>query len=141
MEQKLDIPGVGRWASKSVFSIPLDPNSGPSIVESPGLILIERTPLGDVEDPIEWFAFIRISISSVLCMCIFVRKYRVLDDCARLRDIVDALRSNLKRLRYLPILLVVSWSESEVDDEFLDFAEMVRDGELLIPPSLKLRPA
>ncbi len=125
LDRKLDVPGAGQWVSKVVFSIPLDSRpQQPELPESPGLILFERTPLGDIDDPIER------SVPRGLAICTssdrnLTRKYRVLDDCSRLRDIVDTLRSGTDMHRYLPVLLVVSWSDPKLDDEYLDFTEMV----------------
>ena len=58
------------------------------------------------------------------------RKYRILDDCARLRDIVGALSS---KRRYAPSLLVLRWANEERQDKDKDqvgvndgFMDMVR---------------
>ena len=52
------------------------------------------------------------------------RKYRILDDCSRLRDIIKALP--VKR-RYIPSLLIISWSEGEESHSSSDFFDMVGD--------------
>lgn len=125
LDRKLDVPGAGQWVSKVVFSIPLDSKPEASTSpESPGLILFERTPLGDIDDPIERSVICGLAICSP-SDGLSIRKYRVLDDCSRLRDIVDTLRSGADRHQYLPVLLVVSWSDPKLDDEYLDFSEMV----------------
>jgi hypothetical protein len=50
------------------------------------------------------------------------RKYRVLDDCARLRDIIQALP--VKR-HFVPSLLVVTWTETDPPELEHDFQDMV----------------
>jgi len=93
LERKFDIPVSGSWASDSIFAIPLSPEvlSGSTVSGSPGVIVFECTPLGDVADNLE-------------------KKYRILDDCSRLRDIIKALPATR---RFIPSLLVISWTEEE----------------------------
>ncbi|KAH9896060.1 SAC3/GANP/Nin1/mts3/eIF-3 p25 family-domain-containing protein [Cubamyces lactineus] len=113
LEHKFDVPASGHWVSENVFCIPaFDPpvqHQG-----SPGLIVFERSPLEGVDDEIE-------------------RKYRVIDDCARLRDILET-RLPPDQEHYTPCLLVINWSEKEDDVNTRDFVEMtqkaVRDGAL-----------
>jgi hypothetical protein len=52
------------------------------------------------------------------------RKYRVLEDCARLREIIEVFPSNR---HYVPSLLCISWSESEPAVS-KDFDDMVSAG-------------
>ena len=53
IQHKLDVPESGEWFSKNVFSIPVVPKSrNPPSPGSPGLIIFERTPLGDLNDDI-----------------------------------------------------------------------------------------
>jgi hypothetical protein len=52
------------------------------------------------------------------------RKYRVLDDCARLREIATRLDSEPK-LRYTPALLLVTWADIDGPDAAPDFEDMV----------------
>ncbi|TFK81944.1 hypothetical protein K466DRAFT_590907 [Polyporus arcularius HHB13444] len=110
LEHKFDVPSSGRWISETVFSIPAFKE--PQAEDSPGLIVFERTPVEGVDDEIE-------------------KKYRVLDDCARLRDIINALPPAEER-RYDPCLLVINWSEVEDSEKTRDLVEMthqlVRDG-------------
>ncbi|KAI0327861.1 hypothetical protein GY45DRAFT_1436605 [Cubamyces sp. BRFM 1775] len=113
LEHKFDVPASGHWVSENVFCIP----AFDTPVEqqgSPGLIVFERSPLEGVDDEIE-------------------RKYRVIDDCARLRDII-ATRLPPDQERYTPCLLVINWTEKEDDANTKDFVEMthkaVRDGTL-----------
>lgn len=54
------------------------------------------------------------------------RKYRILDDCSRLRDIVEILRSQPK-FRFVPALLIVTWSDENEIDVAPDFEDMVSD--------------
>ncbi|KAI0260588.1 SAC3/GANP/Nin1/mts3/eIF-3 p25 family-domain-containing protein [Gloeopeniophorella convolvens] len=67
VEKKFDVPGSGAWASEHVFAIPLAPDAES---RSPGLVVFECTTLHGVDDEIE-------------------KKFRVLDDCARLREIIE----------------------------------------------------
>ncbi|KAF9484566.1 hypothetical protein BDN70DRAFT_872349 [Pholiota conissans] len=103
LERKFDVPASGSWVSEAVFSIPLSSAGGPSSVGYPGLIVFERTPLGDVNDELE-------------------RKYRVLDDCSRLREIVKSLSP---KRHFVPSLLVISWGEQDEVSKTSDFTTMV----------------
>lgn len=57
------------------------------------------------------------------------RKYRILDDCSRLRDILETLPS---RRHFVPSIITVSWAER--DDVSVDFntmlSKLVNDGVL-----------
>ncbi|KAI0820885.1 SAC3/GANP/Nin1/mts3/eIF-3 p25 family-domain-containing protein [Trametes gibbosa] len=112
LEHKFDVPASGHWVSENVFCIPAF--EAPEDQGSPGLIVFERSPLEGVDDEIE-------------------RKYRVLDDCARLRDILET-RPPPDEEHFVPCLLVVNWSEKEDDENTQDFVDMtrkaVRDGSL-----------
>ena len=48
-----------------------------------------------------------------------------MDDCSRLREIVDDLRAQPKK-RFVPALLSVAWSDVEHPDVSPDFTNMVR---------------
>ncbi|KAI0660057.1 SAC3/GANP/Nin1/mts3/eIF-3 p25 family-domain-containing protein [Cubamyces menziesii] len=113
LEHKFDVPASGHWVSENVFCIPAF-DSPVRQQGFPGLIVFERSPLEGVDDEIE-------------------RKYRVIDDCARLRDILET-RLPPDQERYTPCLLVINWSEKEDDANTRDFVEMthkaVRDGTL-----------
>ena len=52
------------------------------------------------------------------------RKYRVLDDCARLRDVINAFPPEDQR-HYIPCLLVINWSEDEDTAKTMDLIDMV----------------
>ncbi|KAI0942263.1 hypothetical protein AcW1_002940 [Taiwanofungus camphoratus] len=107
LQHKFDVPASGNWISENVFSIPVVSEvQGPPLQGSPGFIIFERTPLEGIGDDIE-------------------RKYRILDDCARLRDVVQRFPSK-EELRFLPSLLVINWVEevpSEKEDAY-EFANM-----------------
>ncbi|OBZ73300.1 hypothetical protein A0H81_07190 [Grifola frondosa] len=72
------------------------------------------------------------------------RKYRILDDCSRLRDIVQCLPPD-EKLHFVPCLVIVNWVEDDKNEKTRDFDEMLakllRDGiikQILvfnIPPS------
>ncbi|KAL0947963.1 hypothetical protein HGRIS_010589 [Hohenbuehelia grisea] len=91
LERKFDVPASGRWESETVFSIPLNNDEGASVPGHPGLIVLECSPLEGIKDELE-------------------RKYRILDDCGRLRDLVNALPA---RRYFVPSLLVLSWSDNQ----------------------------
>ena len=58
------------------------------------------------------------------------RKYRVLDDCARLRDIIDTLPA---RRHFVPCLLTISWVHTErkdASDLYHMISRMVGEGVL-----------
>ncbi|KAF8063426.1 SAC3/GANP/Nin1/mts3/eIF-3 p25 family-domain-containing protein [Lyophyllum atratum] len=103
LERKFDVPASGDWVSEAVFSIPLTQTKDPTISNSPGIIVFESTPLTGVTDDLE-------------------RKYRILDDCTRLRDIVNAFPANR---HFVPSLLVISWVEEGHHTAALDFVDMV----------------
>ncbi|KXN83005.1 SAC3 family protein 1 [Leucoagaricus sp. SymC.cos] len=116
LEKKFDVPKSGRWADETVFEIPLVPDSlenervGEEDGWATGLIVFECTPVDRVADEIE-------------------RKYCVLDDCARLRDIIDALSP---KRHYIPSLLILNWGAGVGGDQSTkvepaaDFLTMVK---------------
>ena len=53
------------------------------------------------------------------------RKYRVLDDCARLRDVLDTYRA-LPKQRFTPSLLLVVRADGTGSDVTPDFGDMVK---------------
>ncbi|KII90394.1 hypothetical protein PLICRDRAFT_136628 [Plicaturopsis crispa FD-325 SS-3] len=103
LERKFDVPASGTWASDSIFSIPLT-NVGATSAKYPGLIVFECTPLDGVSDQLE-------------------RKYRILDDCYRLRNIIDGLPS--KRY-FVPSLVTISWNEANHADSPSDLSDMIK---------------
>ncbi|OCH89508.1 hypothetical protein OBBRIDRAFT_756454 [Obba rivulosa] len=106
LEHKFDVPASGDWHSQTIFSIPLISKSkGDDARGGPGLIVFERTPLEGLNDELD-------------------RKYRILEDCARLRDIIKDLPP-AEDLRYLPSLLVINWAEDGATDANADFNDMV----------------
>ncbi|KAF8621366.1 hypothetical protein AX15_007833 [Amanita polypyramis BW_CC] len=103
MERKFDVPDSGHWVSDTIFSIPISQGRD-ALKGFPGVIVFELTPVQNVKDDIE-------------------RKYHILDDCARLRDIVKALPS---KRHYIPSLLVIHWGDASEFLDNSDFSEMVR---------------
>ncbi|KAF7326366.1 Nuclear export factor [Mycena venus] len=97
LECKFDVPGSGgQWETETVFSIPVmskpPPHNPDSAAEGyPGVIVFECTPLAGVKDELE-------------------RKYRILDDCSRLRDIIKALP---EKRHFVPSLLLFVWAADE----------------------------
>jgi hypothetical protein len=105
LERKFDIPSSGRWVSDNVFSISLSSADASlsSSEESPGLIIFECTPLKGLEDELE-------------------EKYRILDDCSRLRDVMLALPADR---HYIPSLLLIVWTENQLETVGSDLRKMV----------------
>ena len=121
LEHKFDVPSSGGWLTKNVFSIPVFKKKGK---DSPGLVVFECTPLEGVEDEIERYA-VRFYLVGLFLMRL-VRKYRVIDDCARLRDVLDSLPVEEER-HFLPCLVIISWSETDSsNDAIRDLVDMVR---------------
>lgn len=52
------------------------------------------------------------------------RKYRILDDCARLREVIQRLAPPRER-HFLPVLCTIVWEEDEVHNDVDDFTDMV----------------
>ncbi|KAG6330558.1 hypothetical protein ID866_8530 [Astraeus odoratus] len=102
LEQKFDIPNSGKWKTENVFQIPVARSPGGAGDYYPGVIFFERTPLNGISDVLE-------------------KKYRVLDDCARLREVFETLPPNR---HYIPSLICISWS-SDPPDVTKDFDGMV----------------
>ncbi|KAG0696325.1 SAC3/GANP/Nin1/mts3/eIF-3 p25 family-domain-containing protein [Suillus ampliporus] len=102
LELKFDVPDSGSWKDVQIFQIPAAPQPHHITALYPGIIIFERTPVGEVDDPLE-------------------RKYRMLDDCARLRDIIESLPPDR---HFIPSLLTISWSGGGPDSS-ADFNDMV----------------
>ncbi|KAJ7770634.1 hypothetical protein B0H16DRAFT_218508 [Mycena metata] len=110
LECKFDVPGSrGQWETETVFSIPVASKPPITAEGYPGVIMFECTPLEGVEDDLE-------------------RKYRVLDDCSRLRELIKALPD---KRHFVPSLLLFVWAAEEpassADSPALpaDFLDMV----------------
>ncbi|RXW14883.1 hypothetical protein EST38_g10970 [Candolleomyces aberdarensis] len=86
LDTKFGVPDSGSWLSESVFSIPLEKESV-SGKAHPGVVVFECSPVEGVEDELE-------------------KKYRVLDDCSRLRDIVKSFPA---RRYYVPSVLFICY--------------------------------
>ncbi|KAH8829202.1 hypothetical protein DL96DRAFT_1790754 [Flagelloscypha sp. PMI_526] len=95
----------GRWITEAIYQVPVsDTSSGRSAQEDPGLLVFEISPLEGVGDSIE-------------------RKYRGLDDCSRLRDMIHALPT---RRQYVPSLLILFWPNTAGQADIgPDFVELV----------------
>ncbi|KAG1893364.1 SAC3/GANP/Nin1/mts3/eIF-3 p25 family-domain-containing protein [Suillus fuscotomentosus] len=102
LELKFDVPDSGNWKDANIFQIPVVPQPHSNEALYPGIIIFERTPIGEVEDPLE-------------------RKYRMLDDCSRLRDIIESLPPDR---HFIPSLLTICWSGEEPDSSS-DFNDMI----------------
>ncbi|KIY43244.1 hypothetical protein FISHEDRAFT_78752 [Fistulina hepatica ATCC 64428] len=107
VERKFDVPAAGRWASPTVFEIPFNAQRT-SEPGHPGLIVFECTPIPAGTDELE-------------------KKYVVLDDCARLRDVIQALPP---RRYYNPSLFIISWTDNKRTPIEKDMSEMAIDGQI-----------
>lgn len=103
LQRKFDIPSSGTWLSDIVFQIGPAASTIDAEDGAPGLIIFECTPFEDLDDELE-------------------KKYRILDDCARLREILIALPEGR---HFLPSLLLILWSEREPSVHGSDLQEMV----------------
>ncbi|THH12412.1 hypothetical protein EW146_g7728 [Bondarzewia mesenterica] len=111
VERKFDVPRSGKWATERIFSIPL--KSGDETAASPGLLVFECSPLGEVTDEIE-------------------RKYRILDDCQRLREIIQSLPEDR---HFIPSILFIQWAEDKQtnlseDDLIMMTREYMSEGKI-----------
>ncbi|KAF8549502.1 hypothetical protein OG21DRAFT_1500373 [Imleria badia] len=102
LEQKFNMPDSGEWKNENVFHMPIAKDPVELAHSYPGVVLFERTPLTGVTD-------------------ILGRKYRVLEDCTRLREIIEAFPADR---HYVPSLLCIAWSERDPDSS-KDFDDMV----------------
>lgn len=107
LETKFDVPESGEWHAEGIFSIPVLPKiDNPPSPGAPGLIVFERTAMDGVGDVLE-------------------RKYRILDDCARLRDVVEAYKKSQPRFK--PSLAIITWAEKDGPEAAPDFGDMVKE--------------
>ncbi|KAI0246513.1 hypothetical protein BJV78DRAFT_1286317 [Lactifluus subvellereus] len=104
VERKFDMPNSGAWVSERVFSIPLAPDV---VSRSPGLVVFECSPLHGVNDEIE-------------------KKYLVLDDCARLREVIETFPEDR---HFIPSALFILWGEDESEPLPDDLRRMADDYE------------
>ena len=115
------MPDSGSWASEHVFSIPLVPGADS---RSPGLVVFECSPLHGLEDEIEKCVVIRgVSQTRVPLTLFKNRKYRILDDCARLREAIEMFP--LDR-HFIPSVLFILWGQDEAEALPGDLQRMVR---------------
>ncbi|KAI6115064.1 SAC3/GANP/Nin1/mts3/eIF-3 p25 family-domain-containing protein [Pisolithus croceorrhizus] len=90
-----------KWKSENVFEMPVSRSHIDVERFYPGVIIFERTPVSSTD--------------------VLEKKYRILDDCARLRDIIKTLPPDR---HYVPSLICISWT-SEPPDVTKDFDDMV----------------
>lgn len=91
LQRKFDVPSSGTWLSDKIFQIGPATSTARREGGAPGLIIFECTPFEDLDDELE-------------------KKYRILDDCARLREILLMLPEGR---HFVPSLLVILWSERQ----------------------------
>lgn len=128
LEQKFNVPDSGKWKNENVFHIPISKDHVELVHSYPGVVIFERTPLTGVTDILgKWdrfhFLFVRILSG-------YRRKYRVLEDCTRLREIIEAFPTDR---HYVPSLLCIAWSERDSDSS-KDFDDMVGRSVILAAP-------
>jgi hypothetical protein len=106
LDTKFGVPESGSWLSENVFSIALEKESV-SGKTHPGVVVFECSPVEGVDDELERYAILSVfhSISDTQAIAYVYRKYRVLDDCARLRDIVKSFPG---RRYYVPSILFIA---------------------------------
>lgn len=103
LQRKFGVPSSGTWLTDDIFQI------GPATATvsardgAPGLIIFECTPFEDLDDELE-------------------KKYRILDDCTRLRDVLLKLPEGR---HFIPSLLMILWSEQQPSALGSDLREMV----------------
>ena len=128
VERKFDVPKSGAWASERVFSIPLVPDVA---ARSPGLVVFECSPLHGVDDEIEKCVISDRKKKRVDVLTRFARlahslehrKYRVLDDCARLREVIETFPEDR---HFIPSVLFILWGQDEGEAPPDDLGHMVR---------------
>lgn len=121
VEKKFDMPGSGAWVSERVFSIPL---AAGAASRSPGLVVFECTPLHGVDDEIEkCVLFLSKPKKNREIDVIYCRKYRVLDDCARLREVIETFPEDR---HFIPSVLFILWNEDDSETLPDDLRRMVR---------------
>jgi len=103
LQRKFDVPTSGTWYSDKVFQIGPATSTVDTEDGAPGLVIFECTPFEGLDDELE-------------------EKYRILDDCARLREILLTLPEGR---HFLPSLLLIIWSEREPSVLGSDLRDMV----------------
>ena len=120
LEKKFNVPESGKWASETVFSVPV--STSPASKAYPGLIVFECTPLDEVDDEIEKYGYFSHLLFVGTTDVEYQRKYRVLDDCSRLRDVMKLLPEGR---HYTPSLLFINWDARPGSDVHSDITDMV----------------
>jgi hypothetical protein len=120
VERKFDMPNAGAWVSERVFSIPLVPGA---TSRSPGLVVLECTPLYGVDDDIEKCVLFQTGKKwELMSRGDLCRKYRVLDDCARLREVIETFPDDR---HFIPSVLFILWNEDDSETLPDDLRHMV----------------
>jgi hypothetical protein len=120
VEKKFDMPNAGAWVSERVFSIPLVPGAAS---RSPGLVVFECTPSYGVDDEIEKYVLSQTWKKNWGIDVTRRRKYQVLDDCARLREVIETLPDDR---HFIPSVLFILWNEDDSETLPDDLRHMVR---------------
>ncbi|KAJ4481245.1 SAC3/GANP/Nin1/mts3/eIF-3 p25 family-domain-containing protein [Lentinula aciculospora] len=156
VQTKFGVPASGWWRDREqkegkwergggeeVFEIPLVPYNSKDSKEtntkmkktkrnySPGLIIFELTPREGIEgrggterkEGIRGREGIQRKGNDIL-----EKKYRILQDCTRLRDLLESLRLHQHQRYFIPSLIFIHWAEDELD------TKLPRDIVDLTPP-------
>ena len=114
------MPNAGAWVSERVFSVPL---ASGAASRSPGLVVFECTPLHGVDDEIERCVILFIEERKEIDMARDLgRKYRVLDDCARFREVVETFPEDR---HFITSVLFILWNEDDSETLPDDLGRMV----------------
>ena len=114
------MPNAGAWVSERVFSVPL---ASGAASRSPGLVVFECTPLHGVDDEIERCGFCLLRRERKLNVTRDLgRKYRVLDDCARLREVIETFPEDR---HFITSVLFILWNEDDSETLPEDLGRMV----------------
>lgn len=60
LELKFDVPESGSWKNVHIFQIPMVPQPRNDTVVYPGIIIFERSPVSEVDDPLERLAVMKL---------------------------------------------------------------------------------
>ncbi|KAF9265005.1 hypothetical protein L218DRAFT_924765 [Marasmius fiardii PR-910] len=96
MEKKFGVPDSGEWVSETVFSVPMLPKAAErgEVEGYPGVVVFECTPLEGADE--------------------LEKKYRILDDCSRLREVFNSFPP---QRYFVPSILIVWWTGSEGESQ------------------------
>lgn len=83
-----------------------------------------------VDDVLERLVMVLLDLRRQNTDAMYPRKYRILDDCARLRDIIEVYKKE-SQPRFKPSLAIITWAEIDGLEAASDFGDMVRGYRIL----------